>query len=78
MRPMVRMILIRLGLGFLSLFVVSIVVFGAVDLLPGDVAEEILGQNRTPEAVAAIRRDLGLDRPLAERYAGWIGGALTG
>jgi peptide/nickel transport system permease protein len=75
---MARMILIRLGLGALSLFVVSVVVFGAVDLLPGDVAEEILGQNRTPEAVAAIRRDLGLDRPLVARYLGWIGGALAG
>jgi peptide/nickel transport system permease protein len=75
---MTRMILVRLGLGFLNLLAISIVVFVAVSLLPGDLAEEILGQNRTPETVAALRRDLGLDRPMVERYLAWTGGVLTG
>jgi peptide/nickel transport system permease protein len=75
---MTRLILVRLGLGILTLGAISIIVFGAVNLLPGDLAEEILGQNRTPETVAALRRELGLDRPVLERYLAWVGGVLTG
>jgi peptide/nickel transport system permease protein len=75
---MSRLIAVRLALGLLTLLAVSIIVFGAVSLLPGDLAEEILGQNRTPETVAALRRDLGLDRPVIERYLRWIGGVSTG
>jgi len=75
---MTRLILVRLGLGLLTLGAISIIVFGAVNLLPGDLAEEILGQNRTPETVAALRRELGLDRPLLERYLAWVGGVLGG
>ncbi len=72
------MILERLGLGVLTLLVVSIIVFGAVNLLPGDAAEEILGQARTPEAVAALRRQLGLDQSSVTRYFTWIGAILSG
>jgi peptide/nickel transport system permease protein len=75
---MTRLILVRLGLGVLTLGAISIIVFGAVTLLPGDLAEEILGQNRTPETVAALRRELGLDRPVLERYLAWVSGVLTG
>lgn len=72
------MILKRVGLGVLTLALVSGIVFFAVYLLPGDLAEELLGQARTPEAVENIRRDLGLDRPAGERYVTWISGVLTG
>jgi peptide/nickel transport system permease protein len=65
-------------LGVLTLFVVSIVIFVAVNLLPGDFAQSILGQGATPEAVAAIRRDLGLDQPLLARYLDWAGAILQG
>ncbi len=68
----------RLLLGLLTLLVVSIVIFLAVNALPGDFAELILGQGATPEAVATIRRDLGLDEPLIVRYFGWLGGILRG
>lgn len=78
MQPLAAMILKRIGLGFVTLAIVSIIVFFAVYLLPGDLAEEILGQARTPEAVANIRRELGLDRPAGTRYLDWIGGVLTG
>lgn len=78
MVPLSRMILERLGLGVLTLFVVSVIVFGAVILLPGDAAEEILGQARTPEAVEALRRQLGLDQSPVTRYFSWIGGILSG
>lgn len=78
MSPLASMILKRVGLGVLTLALVSGIVFFAVYLLPGDLAEELLGQARTPEAVENIRRDLGLDRPAGERYVTWISGVLTG
>jgi len=71
-------ILQRLALGLLTLLIVSIVIFIAVNLLPGDFAQSILGQGATPEAVAAIRKDLGLDQSLVTRYFQWLGGILRG
>ena len=68
----------RLALGILTLLIVSIVIFVAVNMLPGDFAELILGQGATPEAVKIIREDLGLDQPLLSRYVSWLGGMLTG
>lgn len=68
----------RLALGLLTMFVVSIVIFTAVNLLPGDFAEAILGQGATPEAVEAIRRDLGLNEHPVKRYLAWLTGALQG
>ena len=58
----------RLVLGLLTLLAVSAVIFLSVELLPGDLAEELLGQSATPETVAALRKELGLDRPAFERY----------
>lgn len=78
MNPVIRIILQRLALGVVTLFVVSIVIFTAVNMLPGDFAEAILGQGATPEAVASIRRDLGLDQPPVIRYFAWLGDMLTG
>ncbi|MEQ3549338.1 ABC transporter permease [Pseudonocardia nematodicida] len=75
---MARMIGRRLLLSVLVLFVVSILVFGATLLLPGDPARAILGQQATPERVAALTEQLGLDRPVWERYFSWLGGILTG
>jgi len=61
----------------------SVLIFGAMALLPGDVVDVILSKNAaggsaSPEARAALRAELGLDRPLVERYAEWIGGVLSG
>ena len=78
MGSVLKIILQRLGLGLLTLLVVSIVIFTAVNMLPGDFAQAILGQGATPEAVAAIRIDLGLDKPPVTRYFEWLGGALRG
>lgn len=72
------MIAQRLALGLLTLFIVSVLIFLATELLPGDFAEEILGQSATPETVAAIRRELGLDQPMVTRYVQWLGGAVQG
>ena len=66
----------RLALGLLTLLVVSIVIFTAVNLLPGDFAQAILGQGATQEAIDAIRRDLGLDQPFFMRYFTWLGGMV--
>lgn len=73
-----RMIAQRLALGFLTLFVISLLIFSATELLPGDFAEALLGQAATPETVAAIRRDLGLDQPFHIRYVDWLLNALQG
>lgn len=72
------MIAQRLALGVLTLFVVSLVIFLGVELLPGDLAEAILGQAATPETVAAFRRELGLDLPAHIRYLDWLGNMLQG
>ncbi|MGR3837839.1 MAG: ABC transporter permease [Cognatishimia sp.] len=78
MASILRIIGQRLALGVLTLFVVSIVIFAAVNMLPGDFAQAILGQGATPEAVEAIRQDLGLDKPPVTRYFEWLGGAVQG
>ena len=72
------MIAKRLALGLLTLFIVSVLIFLATELLPGDFAQEFLGQSATPETVAAIRRELGLDQPMVTRYFDWLGGVVTG
>ena len=68
----------RLALGLGTLLVVSVLIFFAVELLPGDLAEAVLGQGATPETLAAMREQLGLDRPAFVRYFEWLGGAITG
>jgi len=68
----------RLALGLLTLFVVSLIIFLGVELLPGDLAEAILGQSATPETVAAFRRELKLDLPPHERYIAWLADILRG
>ena len=72
------LVLKRLLSGLVTLFIVSVMVFAGTELLPGDVAEAILGQQATPEAVAAIRRELELDRPALVRNVDWLSGFLGG
>jgi peptide/nickel transport system permease protein len=72
------MILYRIALGIGLLFIVSLVIFGATELLPGDLATQLLGQAATPETVAALREQLGLNDPAPVRYWNWLTGALTG
>ena len=78
MSGLLRLIAQRLALGVGTLFVVSVLIFAGTQLLPGDVAQAILGQSATPEAVAAIRKDLNLDRPAIVRYGEWLGHSLEG
>ncbi|SOE06682.1 ABC transporter permease [Streptomyces sp. Ag109_G2-15] len=68
----------RAGLLLVSLFAASVLIFLVLRLLPGDVAQTIGGIKATPAQVAAVRHDLGLDRPLVAQYGSWIGGVVTG
>ena len=78
MNAIVATVLKRLGLGVVTLFVVSIIISLAIEMLPGDFAKSMLGQAATPETVAAFRKDSGLDRPPTERYLDWISGVVRG
>ncbi|WP_445809216.1 ABC transporter permease [Yoonia sp.] len=73
-----RMIGQRLLLGVLTLFIISVVIFGATELLPGDLARELLGQSATEETLAALREQLGLNDPAPLRYWNWLAGVLQG
>jgi len=78
MAKIFKMVAQRLGLGLITLLVVSLIIFLGVELLPGDLAEAILGQSATEETVAAFRRELQLDLPSYERYFNWLVGILQG
>lgn len=78
MMPFLDMALRRLALAALTLVLVSIIVFSALELLPGGYAQAALGQTATPEAVAAFDRKLGLDRPAPVRYLEWAGSMVRG
>lgn len=73
-----RLALGRLGVALVTLLIVSVVVFGATQMLPGDVAEIILGQAATPEAVAGLRRAMHLDQPAVVQYGSWLWGLARG
>ncbi len=75
---MTQMCLRRIAIGFATLIVVSIIVFLATSILPGDVAQIILGQSATPETLAALRAELGMDQPGYVRYFSWLGNMATG
>ncbi len=75
---MQRMVFQRILIGFVTLWVVSVLVFLMTNALPGDVAQIVLGQSATPESLAAYRAERGLDQPLLFQYFGWLGDMLTG
>ena len=76
--PLFKLIAKRIALALLTLLLVSAVIFTISGLLPGDAAEEKLGQGATPEQIAALRAEMGLDRPAAVRYFEWLRGIATG
>jgi peptide/nickel transport system permease protein len=73
-----KLIASRFVVALLTLLFVAFIVFLATQLLPGDVAEAILGQSATPEAVAGLRQAMGLDRPPLLRFLAWVAGLATG
>lgn len=68
----------RLGLGVVTIWIVSLLIFAGTEILPGDVALAILGENATPESIKAIRDSLQLERPAAQRYGEWFVRSLQG
>ena len=78
MSHILKVIAQRIALGFLTLFTISLLITFGVELLPGDLAESILGQGATPETVKVFRAELGLDEPAHLRYLNWLGGIVTG
>jgi peptide/nickel transport system permease protein len=78
LHPVLKTVLERLGLGLATLFVVSVIIFSAIEMLPGDFGQAVLGQSATQETIAAFRRELGLDQPAYLRYLHWVGNAVQG
>lgn len=78
MTPLQREVARRILLGMLLLVGVSILIFAGTQILPGDVAQAILGQSATPEALANLRREMGLDQSAVVRYWNWFTSAITG
>ncbi|MCA1786357.1 MAG: ABC transporter permease [Desulfobacteraceae bacterium] len=72
MKNVILHILKRIGASLVTIFVISLIIFIGVELLPGDVADTVLGQSATPETVAALRKELKLDLPPHTRYAAWL------
>ena len=75
---MIRYVLGRLTSLVISLFVASIVIFGVIEVIPGDPAAFMLGVSARPDTIAALRAEMGLDQPLITRYFDWVTGMLQG
>ncbi|MCW1919073.1 ABC transporter permease [Rhodobacter sp. KR11] len=78
MHPLIILVVQRIALGLILLLAVSVLIFLGVEALPGDTAQQILGQGATPETLANMRESLGLNEPALTRYFSWLGHALTG
>lgn|SRR5574337_336818 len=68
----------RILFGVVLLLAVSVLIFAGTQILPGDVAQAILGQSATPQSLANLRNQLGLDEPAYIRYFNWLHGFLSG
>jgi peptide/nickel transport system permease protein len=75
---MLRLALLRAGLGLLTLALVSLLIFIGTEILPGDVAIAVLGQDATPATLEAMRQQLGLHDPAPQRFLRWLHGFLNG
>ena len=78
MSGLLGLVIKRVAMGFLTIIVISVLIFVGVEALPGDLATAILGQEATPETVAAFRKELKLDLPPHVRYFAWLGDFLKG
>ena len=78
MKNALKLILKRLGMSLLTVIVISVIIFVGVELLPGDVADAVLGKSATPETVEAFRKELKLDLPPHIRYGVWLKDFIRG
>ncbi|MES0810071.1 ABC transporter permease [Roseibium sp. SCPC15] len=75
---LILLVIQRLALGVLLLLASSVLIFAGTQILPGDVAQAVLGQAATPEAIANLREEMGLNEPAVSRYLKWLFGAVQG
>jgi peptide/nickel transport system permease protein len=78
MHPILILVSQRIALGLLLLWAASVLIFAGTMILPGDVAQSILGQSATPEALANLREELGLNESAVTRYFNWLFAAMQG
>jgi len=78
MNAQVKYFLVKFAELIATLFVVSLLTFGAFSVIPGDAAQVILGPEASPAQIELLREELGLNKPLATQYIEWIKGAVTG
>lgn len=78
LHPVARFVVKRLALGAVTLLVVSLLIFALTAVVPGDAVTVVLGKSGTPETIAALQAELGLDEPLWTQYLSWLGGLLHG
>ncbi|MDZ4096561.1 MAG: ABC transporter permease [Paracoccaceae bacterium] len=76
--PVLKLVTQRIALGLVLLLAASVLIFVGTQILPGDVAQSILGQSATPVSLANLRAELGLNEPALTRYLNWLGGVLHG
>lgn len=76
--PVVKLAAQRIALGLMLLLAASVLIFLGTQILPGDVAQAILGQSATPQTLANLREQLGLNEPALTRYFSWLAGVLHG
>ena len=76
--PILKLVAQRVALGLVLLWAASVLIFVGTQILPGDVAQSILGQSATPVSLANLREELGLNEPPLTRYLNWAGGVLQG
>ena len=72
MSSFLRKVLKRLGVMLVTLVAMSLLIFVLVEMMPGDVAQMVLGQSVTPEALSALRESMGLNDPFHLRYLRWF------
>ena len=78
MHPVLKLVAQRFALGILLLLAASVLIFVGTQILPGDVAQSILGQSATEQSLANLREQLGLNEPALTRYFNWLFAALQG
>ena len=78
MHPILKLVAQRLALSMILLLAASVLIFAGTMILPGDVAQSILGQSATEQSLANLREELGLNQPPVTRYLSWLGGVLQG
>lgn len=78
MHPVLVLVAQRLALSSILLLAASVLIFIGTQILPGDVAQSILGQSATPQSLANLREELGLNDPASSRYFSWLAGVLQG